>query len=187
MVDLSKELSRELLKLWENSTLREILTYCHESGISRLSDRLVNHLLRTPRSEDYDDDKHAEDKGEWLCDEFFAMKASGLEGYCEFVGENTPYSTQHGVKGEEYQNVLVVFDDLEAAWNNYSFVKMLTPNVSGPPTDGQLNRSRKLAYVCFSRAEVDLRIILFTENPGAAKDELIGKRLLNNNQLDIIR
>ena len=187
MVDLSKELSRDLLELWENSTLREILTYCQESGISRFSDRLVNHLLRTPRSEEYDGDKHAEDKGEWLCDEFLAMKASGLEGYCEFVGENTPFSTQHGVKGEEYQNVLVVFDDLEAAWNNYSFTKMLTPNVSGTPTDGQLNRSRKLAYVCFSRAEVNLRIILFTENPEAAKDELIGKCLLRNNQLDIIR
>ena len=187
MVELSKELSDELLKLWENSILREILTYCQESGISRFSDRLVKHLSRNPRSEEYDDDKHAEDKGEWLCDEFFAMKASGLEGYCEFVGENTPYSTQHGVKGEEYPNVLVVFDDLEAAWNNYSFAKMLTPSVSGPPTDGQLDRSRKLAYVCFSRAEVDLRIILFAENPEAAKDELIEKRLLNSNQLDIIR
>ena len=186
MVDLSKELSSGLLHLWENSTLREILTYCQESGIARFSDRLAGHLLRAPRSEEYDDDKHAEDKADWLCDEFLAMKASGLEEYCEFVEDNTPYSTQHGVKGEEYQNVLVVFDDLEAGWRNYSFAKLLTPQVSGTPTEGQLDRSRKLAYVCFSRAEVNLRIILFTKNPETAKDELIKGNLLDDDQLDTI-
>lgn len=186
MVDLSKKLSSELLHLWENSTLQEILTYCHKNGISKFSDRLINHLSRTSRSEEYDDDTHVEDKEDWLCDEFLAMEASGLKGYCEFVGDNTPYSTQHGVKGEEYQNVLVVFDDTEAAWANYSFAKLLTPGVSGTPTDGQLDRSRKLAYVCFSRAEVDLRIILFTLDPEAAKDELIQRRLLDDNQLSII-
>ena len=185
MVNFSEDLSTKLLDLWENSTLREILTYCQENGIARLSDRLAEHLFRAPRSEEYDD-KHAEDKGDWLCDNFFTMNASELEAYCEFVEDNTAYSTQHGVKGEEYRNVLVVFDDVEAAWGNYSFSKLLTPQVSGDPTEGQLDRSRKLAYVCFSRAEDNLRIILFTRFPEAAMDELIRGGLLNNNQLNII-
>ena len=186
MVNFSEELSTKLLDLWENSTLREVLTYCQENGIARFSDRLAEHLFRAPRSEEYDDDNHAEDKGDWLCDNFFTMNASELEAYCEFVEDNTAYSTQHGVKGEEYRNVLVVFDDVEAAWGNYSFSKLLTPQVSGDPTEGQFDRSRKLAYVCFSRAEENLRIILFTQSPEAAMDELIGGDLLNNGQLNII-
>ena len=186
MVDLSQKLSNELLDLWKNSTLRKILTYCQENGIARLSDRLSGHLLRVPRSEEYDDDKHAEDKADWLCDEFLTMNASGLQGYCEFLEDNTPYSTQHGVKGEEYKNVIVVFDDAEARWGDYSFAKLLTPQVSGTPTEGQLDRGRKLAYVCFSRAEVNLRIIFFTKNPEAAKDELMRGNLLDDNQLDIM-
>lgn len=186
MLDFSKGLTAELLGLWENSTLREILTYCHESSMARFSDRLAGHLLRQPREEEYDDDKHAEDKADWLCDEFFNMGAGELEAYCEFVEENTVYSTQHGVKGEEYPNVLVVFDDVEAAWRNYSFSKLLTPGVSGEPTEGQHERSRKLAYVCFSRAEENLRIVLFTKFPEEAKGELIERGLLNSEQLNII-
>lgn len=186
MVNFSEELSTKLLHLWGNSTLREILIYCQENGIARLPDRLTDHLSRVPRSEEYDDDKHAEDKSDWLCDKFFTMKASELEPYCEFVEENTAYSTQHGVKGEEYKNVLVVFDDVEAAWGNYNFSKLLTPQVSGNPTEGQFDRSRKLAYVCFSRAEDNLRIILFTKSPEAAMDELIEAGFLNKDQLNII-
>ena len=90
-----------------------------------------------------------------------------------------------GVKGEEYKDVLVVFDDVEAAWNNFSFTKTLTPNTSGAPTEGQYERSRKLAYVCFSRAEENLRILLFTPDPDAAKKELISNNLFEERQISI--
>ena len=94
-------------------------------------------------------------------------------------------STQHGVKGEKYKDVLVVFDDVEAGWNNFSFTKTLTPNTSGAPTEGRYERSRKLAYVCFSRAEENLRILLFTPDPDAAKKELISNNLFEERQISI--
>ena len=78
-----------------------------------------------------------------------------------------------------------MFDDTEAAWNNYSFTKTLTPNTSGNPTEGQYERSRKLAYVCFSRAEENLRILLFTPDPEAAKNELIENNLFEESQIVI--
>ncbi len=54
-------------------------------------------------------------------------------------------------------------------------------------TDGQLERSRKLAYVSFSRAEKDVRIILFTPEPDAAKAELIGRYTIKPDQIVIDR
>ena len=75
--------------------------------------------------------------------------------------------------------------DTDAAWNNYSFTKMLTPNTSGDPTEGQYNRSRKLAYVCFSRSEKNLRILLFTPDPETAKKELVSNNLFEENQISI--
>ena len=42
-----------------------------------------------------------------------------------------------------------------------------------------------LAYVCFPRAMQDLRIILFTENPMAAKQELINKKWFRDEQITI--
>jgi len=186
MVGLSKMLISDLNKMWDSNTIREIFEYCKKKELVRFSEQLVEHLTRKPREEDYNIDIHEGEKGDWLCDEFLSMRTGELQAYCEFIQDNTVYSTQHGVKGEEYPNILVVFDDVEAAWRNYSFTKLLTPNTSGQPTEGQFDRSKRLAYVCFSRAEVDLRILLFTLNPEAAKQEIIAQKLLAEENVHIV-
>ncbi|MCR4279553.1 MAG: UvrD-helicase domain-containing protein [Candidatus Zambryskibacteria bacterium] len=185
MVKLSNTLLSGLTEQWDSGTVRDVLNYCSKNSLVRFSDRLVEHLARDPRVEEYDADTHGEEKGDWLCDQFFGMGTAELQAYCDFIQENTAYSTQHGVKGEQYPNVLVVFDDVEAAWNRYSFTKMLAPNTSGEPTQGQLELSQKLAYVCFSRAEENLMILLFTLDPKGAKKELVGRKLLSEEQVKI--
>lgn len=187
MKERAIELLKKLSGLWKVSTLGDILQFCRGNYLCQISDRLSEHLDRTPREEEYDDNVHSSDKGDWLVDIFLKMTIKEIEPFVAFVSENTPLSTQHGVKGEEYKDVVVVFDDIEAAWNNYSFTKTLTPNTSGAPTDGQYDRSRKLAYVCFSRAEENLRILLFTPNPEAAKKEFILKGLFKEDQISIAR
>lgn len=58
---------------------------------------------------------------------------------------------------------MVVYDDVEAAWNLYNFGKTLTPSTAGEPTDGQRARGQRLAYVSFSRALEDLRVLFFRQ------------------------
>lgn len=182
---LSVELTAGLNEIWNTSSIREILAFCHEKGLCRISDRLLEDLKRAPRTDEFDKRIHSEDKGEWLADAFFEMGTKQIEAYIDFVRDNTAYSTQHGVKGEEYRKVVTVFDDIEAAWSHYSFTKTLTPQSSGEATEGQNAKSTKLAYVCFSRAEVDLCIILFTEDPTAAKAELLRRGLFADSQVMI--
>lgn len=185
MVDKSRTQMERLIEVWDNGTNRDILEYCVDSGLLRQSDRLAEQLARSPHTEEYDDDVHSETKGEWLADSFFSHTSTELFAYHDFISEHTPYSTQHGVKGEEYPNVLVVFDDIEAGWNQYSFSKLLTPRVAGAPTEGQLERGRKLAYVCFSRAEKHLKVLFFTPSPEATRDEMIERGLLKEDQIFI--
>jgi DNA helicase-2/ATP-dependent DNA helicase PcrA len=185
MIDRSNEQLQALSGLWETGTIKDTLIFCCDHGLLRISDRLRDQLSREPRPEAYDEALHGEDKGDWLADNFFAMPTIELQAYCDFMLENTAYSTQHGVKGEEYSNVIVVFDDVEASWNNYNFIKLLTPRTSGEPTDGQRDRGRKLAYVCFSRACENLRILLFTPNPEQAQQELIERLHLRPDQIAI--
>lgn len=186
MVELSRQMVARLDEVWANYTLKDVYEYCQENELVRISERLSEHLSRVPRAEEYNEEIFGLDKGDWLCDEFFAMKTTELGAYCNFIQENTAYSTQHGVKGEEYSDVLVVFDDIEAAWNNYSFSKLLTPGTSGEPTEGQYRRSEKLAYVCFSRAEENLRILFYINNAVAAKQELIQKELFLEADIGVI-
>lgn len=186
MVELSRQVIAELDEIWTKGSLRDVYEYCRKKELLRLPERLTEHLAREPRDEEYDEDAHGSEKGDWLSDDYFGMGTAELEKYCDFLLKNTAYSTQHGVKGEQYSDVLVVFDDIEAAWNNYSFSKLLTPKTSGEPTEGQLRRSEKLAYVCFSRAEENLRILLYTTNPIAAKEELLQKGLFAESDVGII-
>lgn len=70
--------------------------------------------------------------------------------------DHLPYSTKHGVKGDEFDNVIVILDDPGANWNQYSFGKLL----SGVDTsESRLKRTQNLFYVCCSRARVNLAVV----------------------------
>ncbi len=78
-----------------------------------------------------------------------------------FINGHTPFSTKHGVKGAEFENVLVVFG---RGWNNYNFDQMLqwanTGIASGK--EGTFARNRNLFYVVCSRPRTRLAL-LFTQ------------------------
>jgi len=73
-----------------------------------------------------------------------------LEGF-------TPFSTQHKTKGGEFENVLVIMDN--GNWNNYNFDALFTGNGK----DTVIERSRKIFYVCCTRA-MD-RLAVFYHKP----------------------
>ena len=185
MIETSVDLVDQLSALCKTRSVGDILHFCVEKRLVANSELLQAQLGREPRAETYDEEAHGPDKGDWLADAFFSMDMREIPSYATFIGSNTAYSTQHGVKGEEYPNVLVVYDDVEAGWNNYSFSKVLTPTTSGQATDQQQSRTQKLAYVSFSRTLDHLRILLFTTKPEAARDELIARKLVSPEQIEI--
>ena len=169
---------------WNSSNTREILTLAIGQGIITPSERLALQLYRPPREEEFDEVIHSREKGDWLCDDFFNFQTNELSKFNEFISNMTPYSTQHGVKGDEFEKVLVVFDDTEASWSQYNFSRLLTPQTAGTaPTDGQYSKSLNLSYVCFSRAIRDLKIILFTSDPKKAREELIESLFFKSTQI----
>ncbi|SPJ33590.1 UvrD-helicase domain-containing protein [Kushneria phyllosphaerae] len=187
MLNRAGEVSRQLSDLWGVATIKEIIKYCESDDLLSISDRLSSQLGRDARDDfDPENEDHQRDKGDWLADEFFKMGCSEIAPYADFLDENSPFSTQHGSKGEEYPKVLVMIDDVEASWNTYSFGKILTPGTVGNPTERQAELTRKLAYVCFSRAEIDLRILFFSLDPEKAGCELINKGLFTKEQISYI-
>lgn len=79
----------------------------------------------------------------------------------EYIDEKTPFSTKHGVKGAEFDNVLVIFG---RGWNQYDWEKLLLWMKNGAP-EGNIEtfeKYRNLFYVCCSRAKHNLTL-LFTQ------------------------
>lgn len=78
-----------------------------------------------------------------------------------FIDGHTPFATKHGVKGAEFENVLVV---VGRGWNKYNFNQMLEWIEPGPPADKTefFENNRNLFYVACSRPKVRLAV-LFTQ------------------------
>jgi DNA helicase II / ATP-dependent DNA helicase PcrA len=91
-----------------------------------------------------------------------------VDKFLDYADEHTPFSTKHGVKGAEFENVLVIIDD--SLWNRYKFAQVFTNDNSNP---SRLERSRNLLYVCFSRSKNGLAV-LYLGSPSTK--ELSGAR-----------
>jgi DNA helicase-2/ATP-dependent DNA helicase PcrA len=95
----------------------------------------------------------------------------------EFLRPSAIYSTDHGVKGEEYDNVIFV---IGRGWNNYNFEKYIPMNPANISADDQsaYERNRNLFYVCCSRPKKRLVLFITTPFEGNFKvyiENLVGK------------
>jgi DNA helicase-2/ATP-dependent DNA helicase PcrA len=79
----------------------------------------------------------------------------------KFIDGHTPFATKHGVKGAEFENVLVI---VGRGWNKYNFAQTLEWMDAGPPADKQdfFENNRNLFYVACSRPKIRLAL-LFTQ------------------------
>lgn len=100
-----------------------------------------------------------------------AVPYAEVSRYCSVLQNSLPFSTKHGVKGDEFQNVLVVLDDTGANWNQYSFGKLL----AGTDTsESREKRTRNLFYVCCSRTKDKLIVADFGAGAKVKVEALFG-------------
>ena len=110
----------------------------------------------------------------WKIDEIYASNTS-IEAFLnldyaqfiavkDFLHPEAQYSTEHGVKGEEYDNVIFV---ISKGWNQYQFetyAPMITKKAVIPSgKQASFERNRNLFYVCCSRPKK--RLIFFVTVP----------------------
>ncbi|MBF0621873.1 MAG: ATP-dependent helicase [Magnetococcales bacterium] len=105
--------------------------------------------------------------------ELHKVKYKEVIALSKFLNGCTPFSTKHGVKGEQYENVLVV---VGRGWNKYNFNKMLEQyndidGLSGSDLEF-FERNRNLFYVACSRPKRRLAILFTQEISGKAMKTL---------------
>lgn len=96
-----------------------------------------------------------------------------LEAYNNYISDNSRFGTHQGVKGLEFERVMVILDDDEAGGFLFSYEKLLGAKAltdrdiknAEEGKDTSLDRTRRLFYVTCSRAEKSLAIVAYTKNP----------------------
>jgi DNA helicase-2/ATP-dependent DNA helicase PcrA len=133
----------ELVNVGEK-TIEDIINDAHEKRICIIGDNLEK--FKTEKAYAYNRVKR--------------LKFSEFQNLYAYLEGHTPFSTQHKVKGDEFDNVLVILDN--GRWNNFNF-KNLFLNTGTPSV---LERTQKIFYVCCTRAKNNLAV--YYHNPDAA-------------------
>lgn len=96
--------------------------------------------------------------------EFLNLDYDQFLAAIDFLYPEALFSTEHGVKGEEYDNVVFV---ISKGWNQYQF-ETYAPMITGKSTipsgkQASYERNRNLFYVCCSRPKK--RLVFFVSVP----------------------
>ena len=170
-------------------TIGKLLKQVHAAELLLFDPRLVSYLdpeAAAPAQpepdegvDNYDDDQEDDESDKELTsmDAFLSCPASQLLAYQTYIAERSPIWTQQGIKGAEFDRVLVVLDDAESTHFQFSYekylgFKALSANDQRRIAAGEettVERTRRLFYVCCTRALKDLAVVLFTADPEQAE------------------
>ena len=171
-----------MMQAEEGRTVREVLVFLRDSGLVSLDPRVLAFLVHQlpPADEDAEPDEEEAGKEVSAMEAFLACPAAQLWGYRRYIEDESPFSTQQGIKGAEFPRVLVVLDDEEGTHTQFSYDKYLgikplsdrdLQNIQeGKPT--VVDRTRRLFYVCCTRALTDLVVVLFSSDPELAEQRV---------------
>jgi DNA helicase-2/ATP-dependent DNA helicase PcrA len=155
----------------------DALKVLQDGKMFRLDDRLITAMA------EYDQAVPPTESGDAASvQKLLHTPMTELWRYRTYIEEQSPFDTHQGVKGAEFSRVLAVLDDEEGRHNQFSNGKLFG---IVPPSDKDeenrragkettFERTRRLLYVCCSRAGRDLAILFFADDPAAAHAAIAG-------------
>ncbi len=176
----AKDAVNGLFSLWNDNadpTLNNVLKEVFRSGIFLIPDALfpiakrLNGNQETTSEEPADESERDPVIDAW--DMALECKFSQFQEYVRYISDESRFGTHQGIKGLQFQRVMVILDDNKARGFLFSYEKLFG---AADPTSRDLqnieegketsiDRTRRLFYVTCSRAEESLAIVAYTKEP----------------------
>lgn len=118
-----------------------------------------------------------------------------VRGYDDYVNQRTRFDTHQGVKGLEFDRVMVIIDDSEAKGFMFSYdklfgVKELTETDKKHIEAGEessVDRTQRLFYVTCTRAKESLAIVMYTSDSEKVKNQAISKGWFSEQEIVLLQ
>lgn len=179
--DLSKLIA--MFDSKSSKSIGEIALFLRESKLFDFDDRyieLINDFSNSDTVTNADPDNATLRFMQCQCLELF--------GYRKYIDNSSPFATQQGIKGAEFEKVLVVInEDTTSPTFSYGKYFGVTPlsdidkKNQENKKDSVIERTRRLFYVCCSRATSDLAVIVFTKDINQMINAIKRKALFDDN------
>lgn len=183
----------ELLSLWKEDnqpSLIEILQKIEQTDLFNIPSVLKVVLQRRGIVDEGTDD----DEVLIAWEEALTSSFAEIIKYNDYMSENSGFGTHQGVKGLEYDRVVVIIDDEESKGFMFNYDKLFglkpltatdTKNI-GEGKETGIDRTSRLFYVACSRARESLAIIAYTDNPAELKNNVLNFGWFKDEEIEII-
>lgn len=138
-------------------------------------------------------DEWEEDLQAWVM--VMDLPINMVRGYDDYVNQRTRFDTHQGVKGLEFDRVMVIIDDSEAKGFMFSYdklfgVKELTETDKKHIEAGEessVDRTQRLFYVTCTRAKESLAIVMYTSDSEKVKNQAISKDWFSEQEIVLLQ
>ncbi|WP_209332831.1 UvrD-helicase domain-containing protein [Lunatimonas salinarum] len=188
------------LSLWNegnNPTLSEILIKIQETNLFKVTStlKLVSQRIGVDTDEIFEDDETTEDDEVLLAwDEAIKASFSEIIKYSEYINEKSKFGTHQGVKGLEFERVMVIIDDEESRGRMFSYdkvfgLKPLSANDKKNMEEGKetgIDKTTRLFYVACRRAKESLAIVCYSDSPKELKRNVVNYNWFTEDEVKVI-
>ncbi len=186
LLHAANEKVNNLLSLWNDGnepTLLEILKNINQTNLFKISStlKLVLERFGVENVEDIDEevDNDEDVLSSWIS--ALSAKFSEIIKYSEYINEESTFGTHQGVKGLEFDRVMVIIDDEESKGFMFSYdklfgIKLLSDSDKKNLEEGKetgIDRTIRLFYVACSRAKESLAIVAYTDEPKILRKNVV--------------
>lgn len=172
-----------------SNTIRKVVDTIMKSQILIVPDIVREAYLLKPSDVD---ETTEDDLKAWV--EVMDLPIEMVKSYNDYVNHRSRFDTHQGVKGLEFERVMVIIDDSEANGFLFSYDKLfgvkelsntdLKNKENGKETS--VERTQRLFYVTCTRAKESLAIVMYTSDSDRVKTHVIDKGWFTEQEITIL-
>ena len=173
----------------ENGTIRVVVDEIIKSQLLTVPDVVRQAYMLSPSDIE---DTVEEELRAWV--EVMDLPINMVRSYDDYVNHRSQFDTHQGVKGLEFDRVMVIIDDSEIKGFLFSYDKLfgvkdlsnvdLKNKENGKETS--IERTQRLFYVTCTRSKNSLAVVMYTNNPERVKTETIRKGWFEENEIIVM-
>lgn len=176
-----------LMALWKNGadpTLLDVLRCIAHSKLLTIPEVLQVHAfsnesLDQPSSTTDDTEDRESERAEAI-NKFLHAPFSQVEPFATYLADKAHFDTHQGVKGLEFDRVMVIMDDGDARGFTFKYEDLFDGKSTGTKT---VEATRRLFYVTCSRAKQSLALIAYTSDPERVKKFVLQEGWFTNEEI----
>lgn len=178
----------ELLALWKNGAdpaLSEVLRCVATNKLLVIPESLQPNAYRdkaldTAEPFEVADESDRQTERAAAIDTFLSAPFSQIEPFATYLSGKAHFDTHQGVKGLEFDRVMVIMDDEEARGFMFKYENLFGGKGAGDPS---VEGTRRLFYVTCSRAKKSLALVAYTKAPDRVRKFVLDERWFTDDEI----